>query len=375
MANGLLGYQQQSELGASLKRIREAQEQEFMGDMLKDQLDGVGDVYIDDGKPQFSPGLMDYRNKDAALNAYLQFKKGRVTDAEILAFNEQWKAMQGMRQQKEVDNLNRLSTMGLSDAKVRNFVGNNPALYGSVVDRILALEGMGDEGMASAALLRSKFLPEQTWGEWMGENPLTTGAIGIGLPVAAASAWGGWAYPYLKETYGVDPAKLKEYKAYGDNFVKNEQGKWESTTKQNKDGSPRKANAQQVKKLERLARQSAPRGRNILAGLGRATPGMAMGTALQVAPYQAGNIGRAIGGETGEDIGQVAGGTFAAGRGLAGLAKSPLGKYLAGVAARHSAANVGAGGGPVGWGGMQTAATLMDLYFGGKMLYDAFAGE
>lgn len=375
MANGLLGYQQQSQLAQAIQAQNQRGEQEFMGNMLRDQIEGAGDVYMADGKPVYEPGLMDFTNKDAALNAFIQYRKGRVSDAEILAFNEQFKQMKGMRESKEMDNLNRLSAMGLSDTKLRKFVSNNPALYGSVVDRILALEGMGDEGMASAALLRSKFLPQKTFGEKMAESfedsPLTTTAytaVGLG---ALSQGYQRWAKPWLLEKYGVSKETLQQmgdftkghYKKVGDN--------WVNTQKLTQAGEPKKigANTRLGRKLSDFDKGIKPQGKNILGNIARnakVSPAMG-GIGAMLAP----TIGRGIAGEEGERIGRLGGGAYFAREGGKGLMAALKRAGTKAVATQAAATGTGIGNLPQ----VRGLLALASLGYGGSEVYKALTGE
>jgi hypothetical protein len=389
MANGLLGYQQQSQLSQALQARRQRADETFMGAILRDQMEGAGDVYMQDGKPQYEPGLMDFTSKDAALNAYIQHRKGRVSDMEILAFNEQFKQMKGMREAKEMDNLNRLSAMGLSDTKLRNFVSNNPKLYGTVVDRILALESMGDEGMASAALLRSKFLPQkgriESFGERFEDKPLETSILGIG-GIGLATGVAQWVKPKFVNTFGQNPEAIKALKDLSDGNKYIKQGdKWyhtkidrhkitrgknkgKVTTKVLKGVAGKPVTLPNVVRyLNAADAATTPTSRMALKNFFGKIPGGVKGTL----PYFAPTIGRGIAGEEGELVGQIGGGGYLLPKGFRRLGKA-LPKFLAKAGARHAAA-AGTGVGALPWS--QAGMGLLDVGMGAGMLYDAFLGD
>ncbi len=385
MANGLLGYQQQSQLAQAIQSQRQRDDEAFMGNLLRDQIEGAGNVSMVGGKPVYEPGLMDFMSKDAALNAFIQYRKGRVSDAEILAFNEQFKQMKGMRESKELDNLNRLSAMGLSDTKLRKFVSNNPALYGSVVDRILALEGMGDEGMASAALLRSKFLPQKTVVDAMQERfrdaPLASAFTSLAA-VGGATALGSYAAPWFVKQFGQNKEALKVLDDLkdGSKYVKKDgvwyhtkvdrhkitkgknKGKIKKTVMKGQVGRP--VTLPKVKAyLDAADQATTPSSRQALANIGKTLRNNAAFSSIGA--VLAPTIGRGIGGlggmeEGGETVGQLAGGGL-----LGAQAWKRGGGLLAGMIARRAGAGA-ANFNP--W--VQAGLLALDLGIAAPMLWE-----
>ena len=204
---------------------KQAKEQQFFSNLLQYGMTAGGDFDIVDGDPVYSGGA-PMPDKTALWNQYVNMKNGRISPADIQAFEAQYTQASSMRTQRQMAELNKLSMRGVSDKKIRKSIKDSPGLYNNLLDLVSDLEASGDEQAFAQAQMVRGYLPDTDKSvlEGLAEEPGLLGRVGGPLAVAGGYA----ATQYLRATpqESIDAAKeARKDKAAISKEIKEQKGK------------------------------------------------------------------------------------------------------------------------------------------------------
>ena len=231
--------------------------------------------------PVYKGDSMPLPSKTEIWNQYVQIKGGRLSPQDLGLFEQYYNSVVGAKEQNTLKGLQNLANRGYEAKDIRKIVKDTPDLYNNLLDMISDAEATRtEEGLQQAAAIKS-FMPLDEdksllsrASEFVSENP-----IGTGLG-----------------TYGA--LRTGEYFLSGKSKGIAKRLGLEDVSKKKTPKSKAKARVKNIRKL---------------------TP--KVGTSL-IASVVAPEIGEAVAGETGREVGEYLGGglmTAAGVRGLLGL--------------------------------------------------------
>ena len=318
---------------ADVIQARKAQkEQGFYNSLLSYGMQSGGEFDIINNKPVFIPGG-DMPTKSAMWNQLLQAKGGRLSAADVQQFEAAWKQANQMKSSEQLKGLKKLSDRGYSPKQIKKTIKDSPALFENLLDLVGDLEASGDENAFAQAQVVKGMLPSRDTGGLIGEMIEEPGFMGtFGAPLALAGATG--LGQYLAGT-PEDMLKARSDRA----SELSESRKEKSNLKRkisnaekllNKKDSPAAKKVltksqeslknlnQKIKDLKPVPRAEA-RYKSLMKGMPKGTTGLPAQILGYSALAQSGRLGKALGGETGESIGEDVGSLGLLGWGAMGL--------------------------------------------------------
>ncbi len=193
-----------------IQRHKMKQEEEYAGNLLAYAMGAAGDYTTKDGVPSFTPGGQ-MPSKTEAWNSYLQMKGGQVNAQDLLAFNQMYANAQQMQVSNQINELSKLQLQGVEPDEIQDLVKDNDQMYNNLLDMVSNLEGSGDEQAFQQAQVLRNYLPQEESKGLIGEafeDELSLGEI-AGLTGAGALAYG--AYNWARDRGDLTDYK-KEYK-------------------------------------------------------------------------------------------------------------------------------------------------------------------
>ena len=287
-----------------IAQIKARQEQRFFGSLLEYGMASGGSFDVENGVPNFYGGT-PLPSKSVLWNNYLKMKGGRLSPMDVQKFEYAYEQAKSIGTQRNLQEIQKLQLQGISDKQVSKTIKDSPQLYNNMLDMITQLEGSGNEEAYRQAQVVKTYLPDIT-------PPMLSRLVESGkdnILLSTALAYGGYKAAQLlpkdkgplkwlrdKTKFEKVPSRAAVSRAEG--YVpRTEAGK--------------KAFEKVAPKFTGGARKAAQ-----LRNLAKVTPGV--GTALMGQAVQPG-VGKAIGGETGEQIGGVIGGGLLSAAGVRGL--------------------------------------------------------
>ena len=170
-----------------------------------------GDFNIVEGKPVYTGGI-PMPDKTQLWNEFLSMKGNRLTAADVQNFESQYTQVSAMRNQKQLQELNKLRAKGYSDRKIQDAVANNEVLYENLLDLTNELASSGDPEAIQQAMQMEQYMPQIDEGGYLfggDADPRDASMTTIGLGATALA--GKYAY----DKFG-NPTKLTadQKKAY-----------------------------------------------------------------------------------------------------------------------------------------------------------------
>ena len=360
----MASYGQGVNFTSAMQQHQANKEQQFYGSLLSNAMQSGGQFDIEEGNPVYTSTPM--QDKTQSWNEFVRMKGGRLAPGDVQNFESAWTQANAMKTQQQMKEIGRLRLRGYDINDIQDTVENSPELYGNLMDMVSNLEMSGDEnGMAQAAMVR-QFLPTQSdtmgeqFAEYAMENPGMTMLGGYGAYKGGQYALDKWGKGLTAKLMG-DPEAMKAFEDYTKGKYVRKDGKWYFGDKHAKAGQ-KIGLKNTTAKLDRMYDASKSRSwKNMFSGKGFGGVGTYIGAAA--AP----EIGKILGGEGGERLGEIGGaGAFGAmaaqkGTGLLGRA----GVFGAKALARHTAAaGTGIGAHPLA----QLGLLGVDAYMAYKML-------
>ena len=360
-------YGQDINFTGAIQQHQANKEQQFYGSLLSNAMQSGGQFDKEEGNPVYTSTPM--QDKTQSWNEFVRMKGGRLAPGDVQNFESAWTQANAKKTQQQMKEIGRLRLRGYDTADIQDTVENSPELYGSLMDMVSNLEMSGDENaMAQAAMMR-QYLPDtsdtigERFAEYAMENPGMTMLGGYGAYKGGQYALDKWGKGLTTKLMG-DPEALKAFEDYTKGKYVRKDGKWHYGDKHAKAGQ--KVGLPNTKaKLDRLYKASDNRSwKNMFSGNRFGGPGTYIGA------YVAPEIGKMLGGEGGERVGELgAAGVYG---GMAAQKATGLlgrfGAFGAKAAARHAAAaGTGIGAHPL--------AQLGLLGVDAAMLYQMLAGN
>ena len=191
---------------------RQNKEQQFFGNLLQHGIASGGNFNIVNDKPVYSAGT-PLPDKTQLWNEFLSMKGNRITAADVQNFESQYTQVSAMRNQKQLQELNKLRAKGYSDKKIQDAVANNEVLYENLLDLTTQLASSGDPEAIQQAMQMEQYMPQKDKGGYLfgGDvDPRDASLTTIGLGATALA--GKYAYDKFGNPTKLTADQKKDYR-------------------------------------------------------------------------------------------------------------------------------------------------------------------
>ena len=198
-------------LQQAIDQRRQNTENQFYTNLMRYAIHDSPQFDMSGKNPQFIGGKADAMpSKTQLWNQYVAIKGGRMNPQDLMMFEQQYAQIKMAHRNKQMSQLQQLSTRGFSDVKIKNMIKESPVLYQNLLDMITELKGSGDDNAIAQASLVEQYLPQKSraedWKEGFEDKPYTT-ALQAAMIGTGGVATGALGYKAYKAGVGTDTAK------------------------------------------------------------------------------------------------------------------------------------------------------------------------